>query len=430
MRQGSKRPPNIVLVHWHDLGTRLNTYGCADVSSPHLDALAAEGLRFDHAYSTAPLCSPARASLFTGLYPARHGVTQLAHLGGRYREGVVTLPTLLRGAGYTSALVGLQHEATDSRTLGFDEVVAPEGTCYCDPVADLAVDWLGRRACDDQGTTAPYLLTVGMFETHRPYSPDRYGPGDPMNVVVPAYLPDNAVMRADLAAMAGAIEAADAATGRIIEAVDRSDDADNTMVIFTTDHGMAYPRAKSTLYDPGLHVALIVRPPRSWGVGPGVVTDLTSHLDLVPTLLELAGAGVRATDGVSFAGTLRGEDAQAGGPREEVHAAKDFHEAYDPMRCVRTRRHKYIRNIAPGPAVFVPGDIRKSPVGTGLGDEDMAPRPEEELYDLEADPDETVNLVGHPKWQEVLDDMRWRLSRWLDATDDAVRREDHWQVRA
>jgi arylsulfatase A-like enzyme len=429
MNWGSVRPPNVVLVHWHDLGTRLNSYGCPDVSSPHLDALAADGLRFDHAYSTAPLCSPARASLFTGRYPARHGVTQLAHLGGRYAPGVATLPTMLRDVGYTSALVGLQHEATDSGALGFDEVLTPEGTCYCDPVADLAVDWLTRRAPGHDGTTPPFFLTVGMFETHRPYPADRYGPGDPANVAVPPYLPDNAAVRADLAAMAGAIEAADAATGRIIEAVDRSVNADNTMVIFTTDHGMAYPRAKSTLYDPGLHVALIVRPPRAWDVHARVVYDLTSHVDLVPTLMELAGAAPEATDGISFAATLRG-DLERDRLREEIHGAKDFHEAYDPMRCVRTRRHKYIRNIAPGPAVFLPGDIRKSPVGAVLGDRHETPRPEEELYDLEKDPDEMVNLVGEPACEEVLDDMRRRLTRWLDATEDPVRDEQLWPVRS
>jgi len=413
-------PPNIVLVHWHDLGTRLNTYGHHDVRSPHLDGLAAQGLRFDRAFSTAPLCSPARGSLFTGRYPARHGLTQLAHIGGRYADNVVTLPTLLRKAGYRSTLVGLQHESTDSGSLGFDEVVAPEGMAFCGPVADLAVDWLRRpRRADD----APYFLTVGMFETHRPYPPDRYGPGDPASVQVPPYLPDNPDVREDLAVMARSIEQADAAVGRIIEAVDNSADADNTLIIFTTDHGIAYPRAKSTLYDPGIHVALIIRPPRSWHVSPRAVTDLTSHIDLAPTLLELAGTAPETTDGVSFAATLRG---RSGPAREEIHGAKDYHEDFDPIRCVRTRTHKYIRNYAPGPAAFLPGDMKKSPIYPSIKDKYSDPRPTEELYDLVADPDEMVNLVDDHAHNDVLDDLRRRMDDWLASTDDSIRDQDLW----
>lgn len=414
--------PNIILLHWHDLGTRLGSYGHAGVRSPRLDRLAASGLRFDAAFSTAPLCSPARGSLFTGTYPAQHGLTGLAHKGARYADHVVTLPRLLAPAGYISTLIGLQHESPDADTIGFDEVVQPEGGFRCDSVADLAVDWLSA----DHGPR-PYFLTVGFFETHRPYRADWYGSQpDTTNVVVPPFLPDNDKTRADLAMMERAIEIADTATGRIIDAVDATDDADDTMVVFTTDHGIAFPRAKSTLYDPGIHVALIIRPPRSWQVAPGVVLDLTSHVDVAATLLEVAGASA-ATDGISFAAALRGTPTS---PRTEVHAAKDFHEVFDPIRCVRTDRHKYIRNMVPGPKLLLPKDIENSPTREGLGDTHLSPRPAEELYDLLADPDEQVNVAGDPDRVDLLDEMRRRMDNWLASTGDPVVQQDPGQDRA
>ncbi|WP_158564409.1 sulfatase family protein, partial [Jiangella anatolica] len=309
----------MVLIHWHDVGTHLGAYGHGDVTSPAVDGLAAEGLRFDRAFCTTPLCSPARGSLFTGRYPHANGLMGLVNRGWEYRPGERTAPSLLSELGYRTALIGQQHESHDPSRLGFDEVWAwPAGRARCGPVAERAVAWL------EAGPAEPFFLTVGFFETHRPYPVEEYPPVDPVSVRVPAYLPDNEDTREDLAGFLGSVRVADAATGRVVEAVERAGLAGSTLVLFTTDHGIAFPRAKGTLYDPGIGVALLARPPRSWGVAPGASDGLVSHVDVVPTLLELAGGEVPAfVQGQSFAGVLRGEP----GPRRgEVFAEKNYHD--------------------------------------------------------------------------------------------------------
>jgi arylsulfatase A-like enzyme len=205
--------PNILLVHWHDLGRHLGTYGRRGVPSPHVDRLAGQGLRFDNAFCTAPLCSPARGSLFTGRYPHDNGLLGLAHLGWEYRSGVRTLPGLLGDAGYRTALAGMQHESSDPATLGFQELFALRTNHlereYCDGVTDAATAWLARAAAGDR----PFFLCVGFEEVHRPYPTDRYRPDDPREVEVPPFLPDNEWTRDDLASFQGCIRVADAAVG-------------------------------------------------------------------------------------------------------------------------------------------------------------------------------------------------------------------------
>ncbi len=411
--------PNIVLIHWHDLGTRLGCYGRADVQSPRVDALADEGLRFDAAFCTTPLCTPARASLFTGLFPPRHGHHGLAHRGSHYRAGVRTLPMLLGELGYRTALTGMQHEAVDPRTIGFDEVYQrPGGGQFCGPVAGLAEAWLGQQPAD-----APFFLTVGFTETHRDFEvigPDEREPqpdrAELDRVVVPGYLPDNDHTRTDLAAMNRSIARADAAAGRVVDAVRARPDADNTLIIFTTDHGIPFPRAKSTLYDSGIRISLIMVPPPAWQTAPGVVDQLVSHVDLTPTLVDLAG-GECEMDGVSVAGLLRGEPVE---PRSHILAMKDLHEIYDPMRTIRTDRHKYLRNLHPGPRLILPTDLDLSPTRAGMDADYRLPRDHEELYDLQADPDELTNLAADPAHADLLASLRNQLADQLTLLDDAA----------
>ena len=167
------RPDNVLLVHWHDLGRCLGAYGHADVSSPRLDRLAAEGILFTRAHSTAPLCSPSRGSLFTGRYPQSNGLLGLAHHGWEYRGGVRTLPQILTEHGWYSALFGMQHETSYPSRLGFDEFDVSNS--YCEYVVAESRNWLHAHCDDDR----PFLLTSGFFETHRPYPRQRYQPADP-----------------------------------------------------------------------------------------------------------------------------------------------------------------------------------------------------------------------------------------------------------
>lgn len=333
------RPDNVLLVHWHDLGRCLGAYGYADVSSPVLDRLAAEGILFTRAHATAPLCSPSRGSLFTGRYPHSNGLVGLAHHGWEYRAGVRTLPQLLSEAGWYSALFGMQHETSFPSRVGFDEFDV--SNAYCEYVVAESRKWLYRHRDDEQ----PFLLTSGFFETHRPYPAERYPPADPATVDVPEHLPDAAAVRDDVAAFYGSITVADAAVGELLETLADTGLDETTWVVFFTDHGPAFPRAKSTLYDAGTGIALIIRPPTGRGIPPRVYDELFSGVDLVPTLLGLLGLDVPAdVEGMSHAANLVA--AHAAPIREHVYTSKMYHDSFDPIRAIRSKKYSYIENYA------------------------------------------------------------------------------------
>ncbi len=412
--------PNILLVHWHDLGRHLGTYGMDSVPSPAVDALAGEGIRFDRAFCTTPLCSPARGALFTGRYPHSNGLIGLTHLGWNYHPGERTLPMLLGEHGYRSALFGMQHEDPDLRRLGYDETHATTAPTFSGPVTEAATSWLAAQ----QGADRPFLAVVGFDEVHRPYPTDRFPPDDPATVDVPAWLPDNEWTRDDLASYQGCIRVADAAVGRLLAGLESAGLADDTWVIFTTDHGMAFPRGKSTLYDSGIGVSLIMRPPAGWrsaGAAAGPVDQLVSHVDLVPTILDALELPVpAAVQGVSHAALVHGRSEPPA--RTEIFAEKNFHDHYDPIRAVRTEQYKYVVNAEQRPALVFPQDIETSPTRYGLDPNDacLRPRAAEELYDVVADPAEQANLAADPAYADIKADLAARLLRWQQGTDDPL----------
>lgn len=405
--------PNILIVHCHDLGTWLSTYG-HQVPSPHLAAFGEESVVFRRCFSASPLCSPARGALWTGRYPHANGLQGLTHRGWEYHPGERTLPMHLAEAGYRTALIGLQHESRDDARTGFQET-----DCFtpspAEEVAGRAERWLMRHADDEH----PFLLTCGMTEVHRDWPADRYPPQDPDGLDVPPYLPDNDLTREDLGSFASAIDVADRAFGRILAALRRTGLLERTLVVFTTDHGAPFPGAKSTLYDPGVNVALLMRLPTILAPrAPRVVEDLVSHLDLLPTVLDLLGRPIPDdVHGESFAPLLRGEPSS---PRRSVLLEKTYHADYDPIRAVRTDRYKYIVNFEQRPLLDLPPDLESSPTRHGMGDEHLRPRPAVELYDLHEDPDETVNLAEDDVHVEVRQALHRELFAALAASGDPL----------
>ncbi|CFB19755.1 sulfatase [Mycobacterium tuberculosis] len=412
---------NLLIVHWHDLGRYLGVYHHPDVYSPRLDRLAAEGILFTRAHATAPLCTPSRGSLFTGRYPQSNGLVGLAHHGWEYRTGVQTLPQLLSESGWYSALFGMQHETSYPKRLGFDEFDVSNS--YCEYVVAKAQDWLHNRvpALDGQR----FLLTAGFFETHRPYPHERYRPADSAAVELPDYLPDTPEVRQDVAEFYGSIATADEAVGRLLDTLaDTGLDA-STWVVFVTDHGPAFPRAKSTLYDAGTGIALIIRPPTRRAMAPRVYDELFSGVDLVPTLLDLLRLEVPAdVEGVSHAPALLAPDTENAAVRDHVYTAKTYHDSFDPIRAIRTKEYSYIENYAPRPLLDLPWDIQESPAGMAVAPLVKAPRPQRELYDLRADPTETNNLLaGDDSTQGVAAiaaDLAVRLHDWRQRTADVI----------
>lgn len=410
---------NVLIVHWHDLGRQLGVYGHPDVSSPRLDQLAGESILFTRAHATAPLCTPSRGSLFTGRYPQSNGLVGLAHHGWEYRAGVRTLPQILSESGWYSALFGMQHETSYPKRLGFDEFDVSNS--YCDYVVERVEEWL--RDDDGQRGQQPFLVTAGFFETHRPYPHDRYQPAEPTAVDLPAYLPDTPEVRGDLADFYGAIATADAAVGRLLDTLSETGLDSSTWLVFFTDHGPAFPRAKSTLYDAGTGIAMLIRPPTGRDVPVRVYDELFSGVDLVPTLLELLGLEVPAdVEGLSHAHALLAPGSAADPVREQVYTMKTYHDSFDPIRAIRTKEYSYIENYVPRPLLDLPWDIEESPSGLAIAPFVTSPRPERELYDLRSDPSETTNLLadGNSAMDAVAADLAVRLNDWRQRTGDVI----------
>ncbi|MBM4049785.1 MAG: sulfatase [Planctomycetes bacterium] len=402
--------PNILLITVHDLGTRLGCYGETSVQTPALDRLAAHGVRFVNHFATAPYCSPSRGGIITGKYPHVNGLMGLVNLGWNLPPSNLTLDQALGHAGYETLLFGHQHEVKDVAQLGFHHLPDRSVGVRCGPVAAQVAEFLARRREE-----RPFYARVGFGEVHRPY--ESYPADDPARVRVPPHLKDTPGARQDLAMFHGCIRTMDAAVGRILDALGSSGLAENTLVVFTTDHGIAFPRAKATLYDPGIRTTLLLRGP---GIRPGqVASELISNVDVFPSLLDAAGAPVPGDlNGRSFWPLLTG---RAYTPRDAIFAEKNT-QPWDIKRCIRTARYKYIRNFNEGPLLSLPTDIESSLTRRDMGHDHLRPRPPVELYDLSADPNEQTNLAGRPDYTSVEQDLSTQLQRLLEATHDPILR--------
>jgi len=409
--------PNILYFIVHDLGRHLGCYGQRTVESPNLDALAAQGVTFTNYFAASIACSPSRGCIMTGRHAHSNGLIGLAHRGWDIGAEERTIVNELNDAGYHTAQVGFQHERRDREANGYAQLSPDHGreSNFAETVAADVCNFLRSEAKDKQ----PFYLNAGTFEVHLPFKRDVYEPADPDDVEVPPFLVDNANVRAELGRFHGSIKHMDKAVGEILRTLDETGLADNTVVIFTTDHGMDFPRAKATLFDPGVETALIVRAPGATLNGP--CDALLSNVDLTPTLLDMIGRQVpERIQGRSFWPLLDGRG-ETHDPRTEIFGEKNYHVHYDPMRYVRTERHKYIRSFKDGePALALSGDFlhNHSTAWTELPPGATDPRAPEELYDLIEDPWEQHNLADSPEHAAILDDMRARLDRWMHETGD------------
>ncbi len=404
--------PNIVYLHSHDTGRHIQPYG-HQVPTPNIQRLADQGLLFRQAFSAAPVCSPSRAALLTGEYSHTNGMLGLAHRGYRLADYDHHLVHTLREAGYTSTLIGEQHLSPDPLDIGYDHIVEIDST-HAEKIAPATAALL-RDAPKE-----PFFLSVGFFETHRDYF-EPTSVRDALYSLPPANLPDTPETRRDMAAYKASARSLDQGVGAVLNALDEAELAENTLVIFTTDHGLPFPGAKATLTDRGLGVLLIMRGPG--GFHGGRVSDaLVSQIDLFPTICELAG--IERPDwirGNSMLPLLRKETKQI---NDAVFAEITFHAAYNPQRAVRTERYKYIRRFENGHEGPVLANIDDSPSKDLLLAHGLADRvqPQEELFDLVFDPNEAANLVADPKHADVLAELRARLERWMEETDDPLLR--------
>jgi N-sulfoglucosamine sulfohydrolase len=401
--------PNIVYLHSHDTGRYVQPYG-HQIQTPNIQRLADQGLLFRQAFCAAPSCSGSRACLLTGQWAHVNGMTGLAHRGWTLNDYGRHILHPLRKAGYWSALIGEQHLSREPDVLGYDHVIEI-GTTKVHSIAPAAQQLIRSRP------PQPFFLSVGFFETHREFF-EPSSVRDALYGAPPAHLPDTPEIRADMAAFKASARSFDQGVGAVLQALDEQDLADDTLIVLTTDHGLPFPGAKGSLSDRGLGVLLIMRGPGGFH-GGHVIDALVSHVDLYPTLLELAGAPLPdETHGVSLLPLVRREVREA---RDELFAELTYHAAYDPMRAIRTRRHKLIRHFGERLLPVLP-NVDDSPskdllVAAGWAEQ---PRPRLELYDLLADPIEMRNLAYDEAFADVLDALSGRLDAWMEETDDPL----------
>ena len=408
LAQGRMRP-NIIYIHSHDTGRYLQPYGHS-VPAPNLQRLAEGGVLFRKAFNAAPTCSPSRASLLTGQCPHSNGMLGLAHRGFSLDDYKRHIAHTLRAAGYHSALIGLQHIARDPNIIGYDKVQSFKGN-RTEEVAPAAAEFLKQKP------NSPFFLDVGFFETHREFR--KPGPKeDPRFCLPPAPIPDTPETRMDMASFRASARVMDEGVGMVLNALEASGLASNTLVISTTDHGVPFPSMKCNLMDHGMGVSLIVRGPG--GFSGGKVCDaMVSHIDLFPTICDLLDIERPAwLEGKSMMPLMRGGAREI---NEQIFGEVNYHAAYEPKRAVRTGRWKYIRHFDGRKHPNLP-NCDDSPSKTLWLDHGWRDRmvDSEQLYDLVFDPNETRNVTADPSARGALEDMRGRLDRWMRATKDPL----------
>jgi arylsulfatase A-like enzyme len=416
-------PPNVLYVHSHDTGRYVQPYGHA-IPTPNLQRLAEQGVLFRQCFAVGPTCSPSRAGLLTGQWAHSCGQFGLAHRGFELEHPERHLAWTLRQAGYSTTLLGIQHVVRDPSRTGYEHIAAGgPGRGRAEHVTPAAVDFLRSRP------RRPFFLDAGFFETHRQQA--RFHPADPAlspaedarYCLPPAPLPDTPETRADVAEFKASARVLDQSIGQILDALDAAGLAQNTLVICTTDHGIAFPDMKCNLTDHGIGVMLIVRGPGGF-TGGQVVDAMVSQIDLFPTICDQAGLErPRWLQGASLLPLVRGEVEAL---HDEIFAEVNYHVPYEPQRAVRTRRWKYIRRYddqhgyrRPMLANCDDGFSKSLWVDSGWGTREVA---SEQLYDLVFDPLERHNVAGEPALAAVLDDLRARLDRWMAETGDPLLR--------
>jgi len=439
---GEAKRPNVVLIiaddlAWDDCGA----FGNPKVGTPNIDRLARGGMRFDRAFVTASSCSPSRSSLITGRYPHN---TDAEELHSPLPPQQVTFVEKLRASGYWTAAAGKWHMGNPAKGR-FDLVreANPAGfQLAAGKVAKARMTAEGSGAvqsgCDqwvpvlrDRLKDKPFFLWLASLDPHRDYQKGTIAePHRPEDLVVPPYLPDVPEVRRDLALYYDEIGRLDRYVGEVLAELDRQGVAGDTLVVFLSDNGRPFPRCKTTLYDSGIRTPLIARWPGHVESGSRC-GSLVSTIDIAPTVLRLAGVEPGPTfQGRDLSPLFKDPRAKV---REMIFAERNWHDYASHGRAARSEKYKYIRNDDRDSPLTPPADAVRSPTFVAMrrlrdggkltpdqGACFVSPRPAEELYDVDADPNELHDLAGDPKYAGVLGDTRRALSEWARETGDVL----------
>jgi N-sulfoglucosamine sulfohydrolase len=467
--------PNILWLLAEDFGPHLGCYGTKEVSSPNLDRLASEGVRYTRFYTTAPVCSPSRSAFMTGMYQTTIGAhNHRSHRDDGYAlpNGVCVLTDWLRDAGYFTANVRefpepikfkgvgktdwnfvYQERFTNSEMFRAMQQFDPKGGGGISVFVNGPFD---SSRWEELKRRQPFYAQVNFQETHRAFkAPKR---ADPAKVEMPPYYPDHPVTRADWAEYLDSATELDRKCGVVLKQLEKDGLADNTVVIFFGDNGQAHVRGKQFCYESGLLVPMIIRWPKNFpepkNFKAGTVnTQLLEAIDLAPTMLEIAGAWrnefhnlrfvpAKASDSPHFSWrpsppSMQGKPflgEHAAAPKQYVFGARDrCDETVFRFRTVRDVRFRYIRNFTPERPFLQPNEYKEKqyPVWNLIKELDKqgkltpvqavlaAPTmPNEELYDLDNDRYETNNLALRWDFQPTVLKLRAVLEKWIEDTSD------------
>ncbi len=410
------RGANVLLITCHDLGRHLGCYGVEAVHTQNLDALAANGIRFQNYFSTDCVCSPSRGSFLTGRYPQSNGLMGLTHKpwGWSLNDGERHMAAILRDSGYETTLVGLQHVTSDDpRELGYNNVLSQNRKA--DETVRAAREFLLKSGRADR----PFYLDVGFFEVHRPFT---NGKDTEKGVFIPDYLKDTPEIREDLARFQGTIRFFDKCVGEILDTLKQSPALEKILVVFTSDHGIPFPGAKWSLYEPGIEIPLIMSQPGTALQNGKVYHQLMSNVDFLPTLLDLLDVEIPVNlQGYSFKEVIKGTATKS--PLREIFAQRTSHALRDnTSRTIRTDRYKLIRYFEPGRVIEFPIDAVPQRVAghTERPKRKSGQRPVVQLFDLKDDPHERNDLAALPEHTDLVKDLSNRLWYWMEQVGDPI----------
>ncbi len=402
--------PNILYIHSHDTGRSIEPFG-VDIPTPNLRKLADEGILFRQYYTTHPTSSASRASLLTGTYPHNNGMIGLAHRGFSLKDPGMHIVNTLKKYGYITALSGVQHVMSWKpgdpwKRIGYDQYVGDADVAHT-----KAAEWL------DHAPQEPFFLSVGFVQTHRDYPEESYRI-DASRQSTPGPFPDVPPVRKDMAMFEESAKILDDKMGTVFAALKRNNLLENTLIICTTDHGIAFPEMKCNLYDGGTGIFLIMRGPGGFKGGK-VIDSLVSVIDVFPTICELLDIEKPVwLEGKSIMPLIRGEKDEI---RDAVYSQVNYHASYEPMRSVRTKRWKYIRRYGDKKTPVLPncddGLTKTFWMENGWKDHIL---PEEELFDIYFDPHERRNLAGDPQHSGILLEMQHKLAEQMKASGDPM----------
>lgn len=419
----AKRPDIVIFLTDDHSHFDTEPYGSKDIRTPNMSRLASQGMTFERAFVASPSCAPSRAALLTGLMPARNGA-EANH--ARPHAHLKKWPAYFQELGYEVVAFGKISHYKHTGDYGFDYFA--HDSFHDHAGIPAAVDFLKKR---DRSKGKPLCIMVGSNWPHVPWPKETEG-YDPKKMILPAGSVDTPETREWRARYAAAVTRADNDLGMIMDAAHRYLGQDS-LFLFSSDHGTQWPFGKWNCYEAGIHVPLIVAWPGV--VKPGSRTDaMVSWIDFLPTVLEAAGGKAPSDiDGRSFLKVLQGKRKSH---RDEIfttHSGDGRWNIY-PIRSLRTSKWKYIRNLHPEYAFTTHIDLagnlgqrdyfstweeaaKTDPAAAAIVRRYHA-RPAEELYDLSVDPHEQRNLAFDPQYAVQLDKMRKRLDKWMSEQKD------------